>query len=380
VTLQLDLPPALGAQIDHLKRFFHKHYPHTELYAVGGAVRDTLLGRPVYDLDIECFGLDPETFDEAMARLGATGVGRSFFVYKYGQIDLALPRIERKTGRGHRGFSVALARTTKEASRRRDFTMNALMLRVSDGLLVDHWGGVEDIEARLIRVVDAKTFVEDSLRVLRAMQFSARLGFRIEPKSCRLMRKMALDDLSAQRIVWEFEKLFRAPYLHYGLWALGVLEIDKKIFGRTLSSSLFLSTALRMARARQAVPSEIAAYLFLYLLAEAWHLLPVTLAEALALPNRYKRFLANQKRVPKRVTDRFLGGMALRMPLKAWLGAWEPRLRERAEALGIYDNAFDPGIESKTLMARGLRGAELGTALRRAALERVRESFGRRLI
>ncbi len=175
------LPDPLRKELDHVLDFFHKHYPEVKLYLVGGAVRDMVMGREIYDLDIECFGIDPESFDAAMHRLGAKGVGKSFFVYKYGHLDIALPRIERKVGEGHRGFAVELAKDTKEASRRRDFTMNALMLDLQSGEIVDHWGGLKDIQKRLIRVVDPKKFTEDSLRVLRAMRSDARahlLGVR----------------------------------------------------------------------------------------------------------------------------------------------------------------------------------------------------------
>ena len=130
----------LQEQLNFILNFFRTKYPYVRLYLVGGAVRDMVMKREIYDLDIECFNIEPNEFDEAMKLLGAKGVGKSFFVYKYGKVDLALPRIERKIGVGHRAFKVELATNTKEASRRRDFTMNALMFDLSSGEIVDHWG------------------------------------------------------------------------------------------------------------------------------------------------------------------------------------------------------------------------------------------------
>ena len=379
-TLRIDwrkrLPESLLNPLLQLQNFFKRHYPEVRLYLVGGAVRDLVMGREVYDLDVECFGIDPERFDEAMERLGAKGVGRSFFVYKYGPLDVALPRLERKTGRGHRAFAVELARDTKEASRRRDFTMNALMLDLQSGEIIDHWGGVEDIRRRLIRVVDAKKFVEDSLRVLRAMQFSARLGFRIEAASCRLMRRMELDDLTPERIFMEFEKLFNAPKLHYGLYALHTLAIDEKILGFSFPKSRFFITARHMLRARRCEEGTMHPYYFLFILSSDLKRSSIKMCEAIHTPNIYKKVLGYNKRVPHRITDRFLGASALRYPIRQWLGIYADGIPKRAKKLGIYHQRFDPGIRPADLMEEGFEGAALGKELKRRILAAVRQRFG----
>ncbi len=376
----MTLTPRLDAKLDkelqNIRNFFSKNFPEVRLYLVGGAVRDMVMGKPAHDLDIECFGIAPEAFDAAMKRLGAMGVGKSFFVYKYGRIDLALPRIERKVGTGHRGFEVSLARDTKEASRRRDFTMNALMLDLENGEIIDHWGGLRDIKKRLIRVVDFEKFGEDSLRVLRAMQFSARLKFRIEPKSCALMRGMALDDLTPDRIFWEFEKMFKATWLHYGLHALLTLDIGRKVLGLgDVGRREFIRMARHMQRARRLQDGEMAPYYFLYILAADLKRAPLTLCEAIHTPNLYKKILIYQKRLPRRITDRFLGASALRYPIRQWLGIYAPGVAERAKTLGIYHRRFDPGIRPADLMAEGYQGKALGEELRRKTLEAVKRTF-----
>ena len=374
--MNLSLPEHLQRELDKVLNFFHTHYPSVKLYLVGGAVRDMVMGRDVYDLDIECFGIDPETFAGAMERLGAKGVGKSFFVYKYGDLDIALPRIERKTGRGHRGFSVELAKDTKEASRRRDFTMNALMLDLRTGAIIDHWGGLKDIHDRIIRVVDAEKFVEDSLRVLRAMQFSARLRFRIEKMSRDLMRSIPLDDLTHERIFWEFEKMFYAPWLHYGLFAMFDLLIAEKILRIETDRYTFVRMARHMQKARSLEDEAMRPYYFLFVLSTDMHRSATRLCEQIHAPNIYKKILSFQKRVPHRITDRFLGALSLRFPIRQWLGIYADGVAQRSKRLGIYEKGFDPGIRPAHLLEEGYSGKVLGKELRRRILLAVRERFG----
>ncbi len=365
----------LQNQLDAVVSFFKKNYPQAHLFLVGGAVRDMVMQRPVCDLDIECFGIDTKTFEEAMRRLGAKGVGRSFFVYKYADIDIALPRTEKKVAAGHKGFEVKLAKDTKEASRRRDFTMNALMLDLGSGRIVDHWGGLEDIKKRLIRVVDQKTFTEDSLRVLRAMQFAARLGFRVEKKSRELMCTISFDDLSAERIFWEFEKMFEAPYLHYGLFEMSRVGVDEKILGFSLKRKDFFKTARHMVRALKYVDINMRPYVFLYVLACDLHLNPEKLCERIHTPNIYKKVLKFQKCIPSKISDRFLGALSLRFALKQWIGIYADDVKKRALDLGVYENRFDPGIRPADLLETGYAGKELGEELRRRILAAVRAGF-----
>jgi tRNA nucleotidyltransferase (CCA-adding enzyme) len=147
-------------------------------------------------------------------------VGESFAVYRVAPstaraaeaipaLDVSLPRRDSKVGAGHRGFEVTGDPDLpfSEATRRRDFTVNAMLYDPLTGELMDLWGGSRDLEARILRAVDPATFVEDSLRVLRAVQFAARLEFGIEEATADLCRGMALDDLPAERVWGEIEKL-----------------------------------------------------------------------------------------------------------------------------------------------------------------------------
>ena len=177
---------------------------------VGGFVRDRLLNRPSKDLDIEVFGIPQEQLRSLLQLLGkVVPAGQAFPVYKLGDIDVALPRRESKTGRGHKGFTVEgdPAMTFEDAARRRDFTINAIGWDPLSDEYLDPFHGRDDLQRRTLRVVDPKTFPEDSLRVLRALQFAARFELTIDPETARICSAIALDDLPAERIWGEFEKL-----------------------------------------------------------------------------------------------------------------------------------------------------------------------------
>ncbi|HYB94817.1 MAG TPA: HD domain-containing protein [Vicinamibacterales bacterium] len=177
---------------------------------VGGAVRDRLLDRPSKDVDIEVFGIPQDRLLTLLQSLGRVEpVGQAFPVYKVDGMDVALPRRESKTGRGHKGFTVTGDHTMsfEEAARRRDFTINAIGFDPLTGEYLDPFGGRDDLHRRTLRVVDTATFADDSLRVLRALQFAARFNLVPDEETARICRGIALDDLPAERVWGEFEKL-----------------------------------------------------------------------------------------------------------------------------------------------------------------------------
>jgi tRNA nucleotidyltransferase (CCA-adding enzyme) len=197
-------------------------------YVVGGAVRDALLGLPVKDWDVEVFALPAEPLERVLQQFGKLDpVGQSFRVYKLsgvagvvGAVDVTLPRRDSKVGPGHRGIAVAgdPGLSVAEAARRRDFTINAILLDPASGEIVDPWGGRRDLEARVLRAVDARTFGEDPLRALRAVQFAARFELEVEPATAALCAGMPLGELPADRVFCEIEKLLlRAPQPSRGL-------------------------------------------------------------------------------------------------------------------------------------------------------------------
>ena len=194
------------------------------VYFVGGCVRDRLLGLENKDIDIEVHGIPAEALEQLLSELGACmKIGKSFGIYglKEHALDIALPRIERRTGVGHRDFAVTSDPFlgTYEAAKRRDFTMNALMQNVLTGEIIDHFGGRQDLQDGVLRHVDDVTFTEDPLRVLRAAQFAARFQFSVAAETVELCRRIDLSALSRERVMLEMEKaLLRAekPSLFFG--------------------------------------------------------------------------------------------------------------------------------------------------------------------
>lgn len=200
-------------------------------------MRDHLRGEPSKDVDVEVFGIPQDGVASLLSRFGRVeAVGQSFPVYKLidnthtGDIDVALPRRESKQGRGHRGFDVHgdPSMTFVDAARRRDFTINAIGLDPLSGEYLDPFDGKVDIERRLLRAVDTSTFGDDSLRVLRALQFAARFEYALDDATAVLCRELPLDDLPGDRVWAEVEKLLlqaRRPSIGLALALdLGVIE------------------------------------------------------------------------------------------------------------------------------------------------------------
>ena len=180
-----------------------------QIFTVGGAVRDELLGLPVQDRDYVVVGATPE---EMLAR-GFKPVGKDFPVFLHPKTheEHALARTERKTGQGYQGFSFHAAPEVglEEDLARRDLTINAIA-RADDGSLTDPFHGVADIEARVLRHV-GPAFIEDPVRILRVARFAARFtDFSVAPETVELMRQMVVrgeaDHLVAERVWQELAK------------------------------------------------------------------------------------------------------------------------------------------------------------------------------
>ena len=181
------------------------------VYYVGGFVRDRLLGIANKDVDVEVHGITPQALEAILDSLGTRmEMGSSFGVYglKGFDIDIAMPRQETATGRGHKDFQVEVDPFigTKKAAMRRDFTCNALMEDVLTGEIIDHFGGREDLKQGILRHVSDESFPEDALRVLRCAQFAARFQFSVAPETMALCRGLDLQYLPRERIFEEMRK------------------------------------------------------------------------------------------------------------------------------------------------------------------------------
>jgi tRNA nucleotidyltransferase (CCA-adding enzyme) len=180
-------------------------------FYVGGFVRDALIHRENKDVDIEVHGISPKSLEDILDSLGQRmTIGESFGIFglKGYSLDIAMPRKEEARGQGHKDFDIFVDPFigTEAAARRRDFTFNALMQDVLTEEIVDHYGGVEDLHAGVLRHVNDQSFAEDPLRVLRAAQFAARFGFRVAEETVSLCQRMQLQHLPRERIEGELKK------------------------------------------------------------------------------------------------------------------------------------------------------------------------------
>jgi tRNA nucleotidyltransferase (CCA-adding enzyme) len=206
---------------------------------VGGWVRDRLLGMATKDVDVEAYGIPLDRLKPLLEEIAPVNtVGESFTVYKVGGVDVAVPRRESKVGRGHKAFDVTgdPLMSPENAARRRDFTVNAIAWDPLTGEYIDPFDGRTDLlDRKVLRAVDPQTFGEDSLRVLRAVQFAARFEFALDEETAALCRTIALDDLPAERVWGEIEKLLlQAERPSIGL----ALALDLGVIERVLPEML----------------------------------------------------------------------------------------------------------------------------------------------
>lgn len=219
------------------------------LYVVGGAVRDTLLGRTPKDCDYVAVGT---TASQLLSR-GFRQVGADFpvFLHPISQVEVALARTERKTAQGHRGFVVHADPTVtlEDDLKRRDFTINAMALG-ADGTLIDPYHGQQDLTHRVLRHV-SEAFAEDPLRVLRGCRFLAQLGglgFDWAPETLAQCRAMQTDlySLSSERVIQELMTLLSASAPERGLDAL----FETGVITALLPEAHTRPTAFRMTNAQ----------------------------------------------------------------------------------------------------------------------------------
>jgi tRNA nucleotidyltransferase (CCA-adding enzyme) len=184
-------------------------------YLVGGAVIDHLQGREMKDWDIEVHGLPPSKLSDLVGKYAnVSTVGQSFGVLKARidgvDYDFSIPRKENSIGVGHKDFEVELASdlTPKEAAYRRDLTMNAMFLDLKDGIIVDPYNGLKDLEQGVLRHTGDQ-FAEDPLRVLRIMQLLPRKGKSVAPETIELCASMQdqFVHLPKERVINEWDKL-----------------------------------------------------------------------------------------------------------------------------------------------------------------------------
>ena len=233
----MNLPPLLEQIAKKLQQ------ENARAVLVGGAVRDMIMGYAVKDYDVEVYGLASILeLEKILSAFGSVNlVGRSFgvlkLVHEEEEYDFSFPRLEKKTGKGHRGFDVVTdgKMDFEEASRRRDFTINAMGYDIESGAFLDPFNGRRDMELKQLRHIDDSSFVEDPLRVYRAVQFSARFGYRLADETEKLCREMVergmLEELPKERVYIEMKKLLlKADRPSVGFELMRRLGITERCF------------------------------------------------------------------------------------------------------------------------------------------------------
>lgn len=362
-----------------------------DIYLVGGAVRDELLGLEVKDRDWVVVGATPDD----MLRRGFRQVGADFpvFLHPDTREEYALARTERKAGRGYHGFSVYSAPdvTLEDDLRRRDLTINA-MAKSEGGMLIDPFHGRADLESRQLRHV-SDAFAEDPLRILRTARFAARLapmGFKVAGETMALMKQMVAEDevshLVAERVWQEIQRALHEnepgtffEVLH-DCQALAVL-IPELTHDGALAGAL---AALRCANEH----SDDTDTRFAALLSPLPEAQTTARAAALKAPTDCQdlarlttRLCRSLEQAPPTLAEERLLGMldetdAWRRPerfqrlLQALSCALGQEHQHTVRLLRDSEQAA-AGVEARALLAQGFKGKALGEAIRQERLQRI---------
>lgn len=221
------------------------------MYIVGGSVRDAFLKKPLKDVDLVVEGATLSDISHILADYGKLNiVGESFEVLKFRparhigeDYDIAVCRRDKKVGTGHKGFKVDTKNVTIiDDLERRDFTVNSIAVDIRTGKILDPFNGIKDIRDKHLRATSPNAFIEDALRILRAIQFAARFHFDIEPATLKLMKDNAhiLKDISGERILGELDKiLLKGGSTRLAFDLIERSDIDKVLFGKKFSKDGF---------------------------------------------------------------------------------------------------------------------------------------------
>jgi len=366
---------------------------------VGGWVRDALLGKSCRDYDIEVYDMEQDSLVSILSKYGRTNlVGKAFGVIHLAMrglsLDFSFPRTESKVGYGHRGFVVRTDEklSFKEAARRRDFTINAMGMELPELTLCDPYGGVEDLKNRVLRHV-SDAFAEDSLRILRGVQFASRFELTLAPETAELCKTLSLEDLSMERIYEEFKKWLLKP----GKPSLGLrafLEMDllrffpevKPLGGSYEELGVFLDSISKNAAAESEDSRMVLAFAALLSgnsCAEDWEKFLTGMTNEVKLLRNVPRLLKHAAAITPNASfpdDAFIRRLSVALDgLRECLVfmssnpqypedirmIFANRLKSRALELGVFENAPEPFLTGRFLMTLGLKpGKQFGDLIR----------------
>ena len=394
----IDPPPLNPPQlVNELARDVHA--AGGRALAVGGVVRDHLLGRQVVDWDIEVHELPEDQLYRLIRRLGQVDtVGRAFAVFKLTRgaltIDISLPRTDSKAGPGHKGIAVRgdPFLGVHEASRRRDLTVNAILYDLTEQTYIDPFHGLVDLNARRLRAVDAETFLEDPLRALRVVQFAGRLGATPDAALLALCRQAPLHELPAERIVGEWFKLLLSDQPSVGLQVARDAQILSRVFpGAPTDVGKALDRAATERDQLAHVPRRLALMLTTWLYTATAHAVATTLdtlgiirwdgyrlREAVVRAHATRHYPSDSDASLRHLATLCEPYLVLTARLAHRMDPNAERHRDRAGALGVLTDPEPPWVQGRDLLALGLKpGPRIGVVLGelyRDQLDRTHES------
>jgi tRNA nucleotidyltransferase (CCA-adding enzyme) len=218
----------------------------SNIFIVGGSVRDSFLNKQIKDIDLIVEGISFERIKEILFSFGRVDiVGESFSVIKFKEtgtneyIDIATPRQDRKIGNGHKGFEIITEGIDIITDlKRRDFTINSIAINIKTNEILDPFNGLQDLKLKLLRATDFSAFIEDALRILRGIQFSSRFEFDIEDSTLNLMKENAhlIKEISGERILDEFLKIVnKNGNINIAFNLLKDTNIDEALFNKKIN-------------------------------------------------------------------------------------------------------------------------------------------------
>ena len=357
---------------------------------VGGSVRDYYLGFEIKDYDVEVYGLDTlESLSKLLGKYGSVNlVGKSFGVLKFkydgDEYDFSFPRVEFKVGDTHKSFDVVVdpKMDFKDASKRRDFTINAMGYDIQNLTFLDAYDGLADIKTKTLRHIDDKTFQEDALRVYRGIGFCARFEFKFDEKTFKLCKNMVdadmLKTLPKERVFDEIKKLLlksKKPSLGFKIMQkLGVFRYFDEL--KSLCVDDFNKSINNIDMLKNKLDAQVDAdektkliYMFASLCSGF---------KTLELCESFISKLSDEKEFLKRVLilvkyhkeldinnldDRGIRVLATKVQIYELLGYLKfymdvSFLKERAKKLGVYEKPLKNLIQGRDLISLGMKPSE----------------------
>ena len=248
----------------------------SHIYMVGGCVRDAFLDLPIKDVDLVVENLSLSNIQDLLSSFGRVDiVGKSFSVIKFtpnlhdGEpFDIAIPRIDKKIGDGHKGFEVITdgVNLLKDLERR-DFTINSIAFDINELKLIDPFNGINDLNNCIIKATNKKAFTEDPLRIIRGIQFASRFKFNICDETFLLMKENSklVSEISGERIFEEFQKIIhKKGDVNIAFDLIKDINLDQVFFNNKMTTKTFthdldeISFFLMLGKLGKVNPSKFA--------------------------------------------------------------------------------------------------------------------------